>query len=224
MKKFFEKLMPKYAYFPIFAVIASNLIIYFGSKLFVDTASAHNLAVAGIDDKIPFVPAFVFIYVIAFIQWVAGFIILSREDKAFYYRMMSSELIQKLICLVFFIALPTTIARPEVTGGGFVNFVLKIVYFFDTPMNLFPSIHVAESWFCFRCSLSLKKMPKWYAPFTFLLTAAVAASILFVKQHYFVDIIGGILVCELCVFLSGKIKLYKLFELFEKKFTKEEIK
>lgn len=222
MKKFLDKLLPRYAYLAIFAVIAVNLIAYFGSKLFISNATWHSLAISGIDDKIPFVPQFIIIYVLSFVQWGAGFVLTARESKRFCYSIFSAEMIEKIICAICFIVFPTAIVRPDVSGGGFWNFAVRFVYFFDTPaVNLFPSIHVAESWLCVRCAFKYTKVPKWYAALNAVFTVFVCASIVLVKQHFFIDIFGGIAVCELSLLLSKVFKGYRALDFIESKLLKQ---
>ena len=51
--------------------------------------------------------------------------IIGRESKKLCYEVCSAEMIAKLICLVCFIMMPTTLTRPEITGTGFWNYCHK---------------------------------------------------------------------------------------------------
>ena len=42
-----------------------------------------------------------------------------------------------------FILLPTTNARPEVTGNGLSSILMRFIYTVDPATDLFPSIHTA---------------------------------------------------------------------------------
>ena len=201
MKVKISSIIPKYTLLPQFILIFLNSAVYWGTKLINGSWRQYDLTTA-IDEAIPLVPFFVVFYVLAYIQWVVGYIIIARESEEVCYRVLSGEHISKIICFAFFLILPTAIVRPEVTGTGFFNWGVRIIYGADVPTNLFPSIHCLESWLCFRCSLTLKKVPKWYAPLMLFITLGVFASVVFMKQHFFVDIIAGVAVAELGQLIS----------------------
>ena len=100
------------------------------------------------------------------------------------------------------LAYPTTFCRPPIEVTGFSTWLTSLIYQSDTPTNLFPSMHCVASWFCFRGSLGLKKMPRWYAWAQGFFSLLVFASVLLVKQHVWPDIIGGIAVAELGILLA----------------------
>ena len=78
----------------------------------------------------------------------------------------------------------------------------SLIYQMDAPVNLFPSIHCLESWCCIHAAFCMKKTPRWYLPVTIVMSLCVFASTLLVKQHVFIDIIGGILVFEAGYFIA----------------------
>ena len=52
----------------------------------------------------------------------------------------------KVICLLFFVLLPTHNVRPPLETGGFTGWAMRTIWLLDTPTNLFPSIHCFVSW------------------------------------------------------------------------------
>lgn len=219
LKKILFTIIPKYAFVPLILLVLANAITYNGSK-FITNSMYHNNASLFIDNYIPFLPIFISFYILAFVQWIVGYILIARESKEYCYQYFSAELIAKMICLFFFLVFPTTIERPCINGSGIWLFLTRFIYSMDAPVNLFPSIHCLESWMCFRGSLGLKKVPKWYSYFTFFFSVLVCLSTVFVKQHVFVDIIGGILVVEIGIFLANKWNTGILFEKIETKLKK----
>ncbi len=95
--------------------------------------------------------------------------------------------------------------RPEIVDGNVFDWMTSVIYQIDQPNNLFPSIHCLESWIIARAAFKQKKTSKAYAYVMLILTILVFASTVLVKQHVFVDIIGGIAVVEIGLFLSRKI-------------------
>lgn len=199
-----EKIMPRYTWLPVSLVLLTNLLSFYGSALLNLHRTHYNLTTA-LDAHIPLTPFFVLFYVLAYVQWVVGFCLIVRESRAVCYRLIAGEILAKLCCMVIFLILPTAMERPEITGGGVWNALLRLVYLLDRPVTLFPSIHCLESWFCFRGALYLKKPPRWYPWLSLVMTLLVCASTVLVKQHLAVDIPSALLVAELGLWLSRRL-------------------
>lgn len=205
-----EKILPRYAWIPVIAMLATNMVTYFGTRIFVQ--GKGTCIPSSLDDKLPFVPAMISIYILAFAQWIIGYIIIGRESREFCYRIYTGELLAKLMCLLCFVIYPTTIRRPEITGTGVFDSLTQLVYNLDAPDNLFPSIHCLESYVCFRGALGVKKMPAWYKYAMLVMSLLVFASTVLVKQHYIIDMFGAVLVAELGLFLTEKFHMERIFE------------
>ena len=101
--------------------------------------------------------------------------------------------------------MPTTNVRPVVNGTDIFSQMLRWVYQIDDPTRLFPSIHCLVSWFCYIGIRGQKQIPKWYQRFSLVFAILVCVSTQVTKQHYIVDVFGGIAVAEICYRISGKI-------------------
>lgn len=215
-----KKIVPKYAIVPLLFVVLLNFLVYNGSKL-ISSSLEHFSFSTFIDAFIPFVPFFISIYLLAYLHWIVGYIVISRENEGTCYRILAAEVVAKLLCLFFFLVLPTTIVRPEVEGSGVWNFLVRFIYAVDEPVNLFPSIHCLESWMVFRGTMHLKKVSLPYKWFMFVFAILVCFSTVLVKQHVFVDIIGGVCVVEIGLYFSKKWNLGSIFEKINKKVRKK---
>ena len=200
-----KKIMPKYGYIPVISVFVFNLIVYYGTKLINGNMTHYDLAI-GLDSMIPTLSPFVVIYALAYIQWIFGYIMIARDSKQLCYYYITSELIAKFICGICFILVPTVMVRPDIMGTDIFSKGLSIVYSMDTPTNLFPSIHILESYLIARAGFQMEKVGKGYRVGMVILSTLIALSVLFTKQHLLVDIIGGILVAELGLFIYRKMK------------------
>ncbi len=212
-----KRFIPRYAVIPSMIVIAANFLAYYGGNLIASGFYHHKIATP-LDDALPFIEFFVVFYVLAYVQWVLSYILIAREGKDLFFKFVVADVIAKAICLIIFVAFPTTIEHQGEPGNNPFGFITKIVYFFDEPTNLFPSIHCLESWICFRAALKMKKVPTWYKPFSLVFSIGVFLSTVFLKQHVVVDIPAGILVFEIgwiIVNLTGVDK--KVARLFEPK-------
>lgn len=220
MKKF-SKIIPRYSIIPIFSMSVLAVVTYIVTKFFFDGGYHYDISTP-LDDIIPFVPAFVVIYILAYVQWLWGVILALRETKEFFLRAISAEMIAKFLCLIIFLVLPTSMVRPEITGTDIFSEITKFIYAADTPTNLFPSIHCIESWIIFRISCSFKKSGKWVAVVNGIMAILVFASVVLVKQHLFLDIPSAIILCEIGLFVSKKFKTERVFLKIEKCFKRKE--
>ncbi|MBE5896390.1 MAG: hypothetical protein E7281_01380 [Lachnospiraceae bacterium] len=212
-------ILPKYAFAPLICAFVFNCIGYVGIQQLHEVLPLHDFSTV-IDDNIPFVPAFIIIYILAFVQWIVGFILCGREVRNFCYKYMSAEFYAKAMCFVCFLIIPSTIARPEVEVNDFITWLVQFIYNADHPINLFPSIHCLESWFCLRCALSQKRTGNVYKVISAVMTVLVFASVVCVKQHVFVDIIGAIAVYEIGMCIAKRIDLHRLYDGVENWWTK----
>jgi membrane-associated phospholipid phosphatase len=219
IKQKFEFILPSFTYVPIILVVAFNCLAYYATKLLMADAKHYDLSIF-MDDLMPLTTWFISFYILAYVQWFWNYIVHCRIDRQFCYRIVMADIIAKTICLICFIVIPTEIARPEIVGDGFWEWLTRIIYATDTPVNLFPSIHVLESYICFRAATEIKGAPRWYVWFQLIFTVFVCLSIVYVKQHYFVDILGGIAVVEIGWFISKKCKAWRLLERIELPFVR----
>lgn len=203
IRNILEKILPMYSYLPLAAMLAFNCIAYFGTRSFT-TNMTHYSMYTVLDEMIPFCPVFISVYILAYVQWILGYILIARENKYIFKWIVVGELIAKAIALMCFIFIPTTISRPEITGTDIWSRLTNLIYTTDAPDNLFPSVHCLESYVCFRGALYLKKPNKIYKYISLIFTLLVFASTVFVKQHVVLDIFGAIFAVEIGLFISRK--------------------
>lgn len=214
-----EKLLPRYVHIPLLTACGMNILAYYGTRLLTANAYHYDISLP-LDDMIPLCPAFIVIYILSYLQWAIGFIIIARESREICYRIIGGEIIAKCLCIILFLAFPTALVRPEITGDGLFSFLTRLIYALDEPNTLFPSIHCLESWICLRGAMAVKKTPRWYLWVSLVFTLLVFASTVFTKQHVLLDIPAGIAVAEIGLFLSAKFGFGRLFERAEQAFVK----
>lgn len=205
MLKQTNPLIPKYAIKPLALALLVNSCVYMGIAQLRRFLTFSSLETP-LDTALPFLAPFVLFYVLAFVQWGLNYLLIARDSKELCYRFAFGNIIAKLICLFFFVFLPTTLTRPEVTGTDLCSRLVRLIYTFDPPVNLFPSIHCLESWCCIRASFLFKKSNRTYQTATLIMSLGVFASTLFIKQHVIADVFGGIVVFEAGFRLAGRIQ------------------
>jgi membrane-associated phospholipid phosphatase len=174
-----------------------NCVAYYGGMLAFGIFPVHNWTTP-LDTCIPLSPLWAIVYVMSFAFWVINYVMISRDHEEMVFRLVSADMIGKIISLLFFVFLPTTLNQPSLAGCGAEAFVLRIIYHADKPVNLFPSLHCLVSWLCFRALLNCRRVPKWYKIFSFFFCFLVFFSTLYTKQHVVLDVFGGWILAELC--------------------------
>ena len=198
-----EKILPKYSWLPLLAVFAVNMAVYSGTAITINDSARHYFNM-DIDATVPFVPFFVVFYVLAFAHWVISWFFISREGKDVLHKYAKADIIAKIICLIVFIAYPTGIIRPEFEVKGLFTWGLNIIYSVDDGVNCLPSIHVLASWIAARAAFRLKKAPVQYKFVSAFLCLTCMLSVVFIKQHYIIDIPAGIIVAEIGLMLFAR--------------------
>lgn len=199
-----KRLIPKYSIIPLGMVVIWNQLVYGGAMLLTKNWKHYNFETI-LDKKIPFLPWTVSIYLACYLFWTVNYILCARMEKKDAYRFFRAEISAKLICLFFFLLLPTTNIRPEITGNSVWDMLMQFVYNVDEASNLFPSIHCLVSWFCYIGIRGRKEIPIWYRAFSCLMAIAVFISTLTTKQHVLMDVVGGVLLAEVSFGISGAI-------------------
>jgi len=140
------------------------------------------------EKDIPFIPAFIFGYILVYFSMLLLYFILDDADD--FRRAVVAYLLNTTVHYIFFLAMPVKfILRPDLAAAaGFGVGVTKFYYIIDMPYNCFPSLHVSYP--------TLAALVSWrhhrYASGSFIvMTIVIAASVIFVKQHYIIDVVTG---------------------------------
>lgn len=198
--------IPRYAALPLLVVVAWNMTVYFGNRIF-STGLHHYDFTTALDNRIPFVPWTVIIYLGCYLFWVVNYILSCRDGRDKTLRFTSADVIGKTVCLLFYILLPTTNIRPEVTGSDIFSSMMVWLYSTDAADNLLPSIHCLVSWLCFIGVKNSDNVPGWWKKASFIIAVAICISTLTTKQHVMVDVVSGILLAEICYAVAGKFPI-----------------
>lgn len=174
------------------------LVVYFVTN-HLPIFSGQPLPLLGIDQWIPFLPWTTWIYITDYAYpVVVGFLL--RDSLTMTRLTFSFFLMANFVGLVF-IFFPTQSLRENYAlSSG--DWLMAIIRTLDSPLNCFPSAHVAI------LGLSLaalqRERPKLVWPFL-VWAILVSISTLTTKQHYFVDVVGGGLLGYFCFVVAEKI-------------------
>lgn len=169
---------------------------YIGVNRLAGEGPFHTLDLP-IDHAIPFIPTFVFAYVLVYVTPAFAGIFLC--DRAELYRTFLAFTLNAILCFPFFLIYPVAYPRLLQVPDSIAGHLLHFVHYLDRPVNCFPSHHVSTA---FTTFFVIRRMnARWGALFGGV-ACLIAISTLFVKQHYIVDVPAGILVAILTYYLA----------------------
>jgi len=176
------------------------LIIYLIINNFSKLRDTY-LVMIGLDDKIPLIPLFVLFYFSLYILIFLPFI-LNKDVKD----VLKVYTVILLISFIVFIVFPTEIIRP-ILGNSFFENILRIFWDFLPPHSAFPSMHVSlglAAVYFLKDKLNKIVLFSWFF--------FVLLSTLFLKQHYILDIVSGLLLASVVLLIKRNKKLWsKIF-------------
>lgn len=225
-RKFLRKIIPSHAIFPLL-LCGIGLVMSFGFVKILQRIIDFNYVdiTTGLDAFFAFNPGWVLVYAETFIFWLLTYILTAHYSATAANRLAAADLVSKVLCLLFFLFLPTTMVRPELEEGGLFNFGMWLVYTIDTPTNLFPSMHCSIAWMGARMLIRevpmKRKVPVAIASFGFAFL--IFLSTLYTKQHLFVDVIGGVLVSEIGILVMRFTKLSEKIEHLSNRFLETKL-
>ena len=123
LRRLLHKIVPPENSLPLAITGLMNLIAFSGPKLLQVlgwSLPMHDMT-AAFDRAFPFSPVWVFVYVAAFPFWIYQYSVVAKESRSLCYRLVAADFAAKVICLLFFVLLPTHNVRPPLETGGFTG-------------------------------------------------------------------------------------------------------
>lgn len=189
MKDFFHKY--KHAWVGLYA------FLYLPWFYYLEKAVTHDYKVVqtSLDKSIPFMEIFILPYLFWFVFMAIVVLYFFFKDTKEFYRLTLFLIIGMTLFLIICTLWPNgQTLRPKYfeRDNIFVDMV-KRLYQTDTPTNVFPSIHVYNTLGCYiavRKSEHLKSI-RWVQNSTFIVSALIILSTMFLKQHSVLDVVGA---------------------------------
>ncbi len=148
--------------------------------------------------SIPFVPAFVWVYLSMYALFVLpGFLLAPRELAALAKRLIAGTLLSGAV----FLLVPSHLGFPrEVPPDPVQAAIYARIFSLDLPHNMAPSLHVVWS-ALFLAALARAASSRAARGLFYSWLALIAASTVLVHQHHLVDVASGL---GLASFLHGR--------------------
>lgn len=205
-----KKLIPREGWKPLLAAFLFQCLVYSGTRL-LNAPWRHWDMTTALDRAIPFWPWTVAIYASAFLFWFVNYNLAAGAGGDRAWRFLTADILAKAVCLVIFLALPTSNVRPALAADAPLGWAMRFIWAMDTPDNLFPSLHCLNSWLCWAAVRGRADVPRWYKTLTLVLVLAICASTLTTHQHVILDVLGGTALAELAWQTAGHTDLAALY-------------
>lgn len=167
----------------------------------------HDLTIE-LDNLIEFNSIFIIPYIYWYLYVVIGFVFILIKSRECYMRVVISYFIGMSICYLVYYIYPTQMQRPVVENTNICNMLVNFIYSLDKPFNCFPSLHVLTTYFIMRYTKHQNSKKIFY--YTQISGILIILSTVFIKQHFVVDILGTIILCEIVIYLVKKISNRKV--------------
>jgi len=153
--------------------------LYFLINNFVQGMQYYNYE-SIMDSFFPLIPFFIVFYISAYVLIVLPIAFID-DLRPFTLALLAVGGITAIIFILF----PGNITRPEIVSNDIFSRLLLWMYSVDNAHNVFPSSHVSLS---FLSALIIHK--RW----CYLWLLLILISTLLVEQHFFWDVVGGLIV------------------------------
>ncbi len=173
-----------------------------------------------IDNAIPVLPIFVIPYVWAYLFWGMAPMAASKCKTDHFKDFLAAYLIACVVGGLILVFVPTYMDR--VAEGLWTrpqdNFLEKLLHFWyslvgsERAYNLFPSFHCINSTICYLAVAGRKEVPLWFRVYSLVIAVMIFAATLFVKQHYLIDVVSGILIASVAFATAKRWHLGKMFD------------
>lgn len=204
------KRIPKYVWVTYLLLALLQFLTYYLTQVINQNRTLYDLTIHFIDDKVPFISFFVIFYIISYPFWVISPLIICKSSKQDYLNWVISAVTLYIITFTTYVIIPTTITRPIVENNNIFDKLVNMIYLSDSPdrpTNLFPSMHCWISVVCYLGVSKQNNINKYYRIGSLILAILICLSTQFIKQHYIVDLISGVLLPVIVFYAVRKINL-----------------
>ena len=210
MKEILEKIDFKVIVITIFLIIF-EAVIFFLTKPFIQNPFVLG---SSLDDKIPFTPYFIWIYIFWYVMLLIVPYYTAKKSITSFYKYAATFIITTIIAGIIFIIFPNTVVRADITGTDIASKLTKLIYSLDSPgINCLPSIHCLFSFlFIFSVLDTKKRMPLSMKIIITILSILVVLSTLFIKQHVIYDAVAAFVIGCITWIIVDKTKIYLLIQ------------
>lgn len=186
-------------------------LIRYGILTFLTPGRDCAAVWCALDDRIPFLEAFVIPYILWYGFIVGMHIWLMLFDVPTFKRYSKFLLIAMGTSTLTYLIYPTC---QNLRPGSFprenaLSWIVGIIYAVDSNANVCPSEHVIGALAVLAAAWNTKTLRPWAKGTVTLLAVLISASTVFIKQHSAVDVLMALILCALVYpicYMTGREK------------------
>lgn len=183
----------KHILFILYLPVYMHCFIWLEARKDLDFTNIHCM----LDDMIPFLEIFIIPYLLWFLYVIViiVFLFFQMEHLEDYYKCILTLMLGMTTCLFIYYIFPNMQQmRPDTFAHQniFID-IIRFIYKSDTDTNVFPSIHVFNAIAVhvgFTTSHYFREKTGWKVS-SLILCILICLSTMFLKQHSFLDVLGG---------------------------------
>lgn len=200
----FSKLRdPQYSHLLLLLGWVGYFLLYFLTENLIPESSCH-LIHCWLDDQIPFCETFVLAYVFWYLLIVIslGYFMLYNVEN--FRGLQTYIIVTQVVAMICYILYPSRQdLRPEVfPRDNLLTALIGLIYSFDTPTGVCPSLHVAYSIGIASAWLKENSVGQIWKAFVIVAVVLICLSTMFIKQHSALDAFAAIPVCVLAEWIA----------------------
>lgn len=194
---------PRFSHLRLLGGWIVYFLLFFLTENLIPANRCHVIHCA-LDDRIPFNEYFAVFYCFWYVLLAASLLYFLLYDVESFRRLQIFIIITQAVAMLAYILYPSIQhLRPAVMPRDNVFCrIMSLIYGFDTPTGVCPSLHVAYSLGIASVWLKYKPAPKAWKAFVVFSVAAISLSTAFVKQHSVVDIAAAMPVGALAEYFT----------------------
>lgn len=184
---------PRFSHLWLLAGWIGYFTLYFITENLIPESSCHSIH-CGLDDLIPFCEAFAVFYVGWYLLVFGALAYTLFFDVPRFRKLQIFIMITQAVAMICYIVYPSVQnLRPETfPRSNLFTWVMGLIYAFDTPTGVCPSLHVAYSLGILSVGLKDERLAKgWKAALTFVVVM-ISLAVCFVKQHSALDVLWAL--------------------------------
>jgi len=185
---------PRFSHLKLLGGWIVYFALYFITENLIPAEQCHVMHVP-LDDAIPFNEWFVIPYTFWFLLVAGSLLYYILKDAERFRDLQKFIIITQLVAMAVYIIWPSVQnLRPETfPRDNFLTWILSIIYAFDTPTGVCPSLHVGYSLGILSVVTKDPYVPRGWKAVLLLIVITIAYATMAVKQHSAVDVFWALL-------------------------------
>ena len=189
---------PEFSHLKLLLGWVGYFLLYFITENLIPASACHPIHCA-LDDMIPFEELFVIAYVFWYALVGGSLLYYLLYDIDSFKRLQIFIIMTQVIAMAVYILYPSRQdLRPEVfPRHNFLTWILGLIYAFDTPTGVCPSLHVGYSLGILSVTLKDRMIPRFWKGALVCVVITICCAVCFVKQHSALDVLAALPMCAL---------------------------